>query len=110
MTEKRELLELREVLEKEKEALMSGMVDEIIKYSSHKLRLIYLLKNKEITPEERELLRELYEKNEKNKKLIQAGLNFVDEAYKLLSTFIIQAESYGTKKVREEPHFVSKVI
>ncbi len=104
----RELIELTKVLEKERTALMQGAVEEILKWSSHKIRLLQLLKDKELTPEEIELLKEIYEKNEKNKRLIEAGLNFVNEAYKILYNFLMEKGTYGHRTDSNNPKLLSK--
>jgi len=104
----RELMELNRVLEQERQALMNGAVEEILKWSSYKIRLLQLLKDKEISPEERELLREIYEKNEKNRRLIEAGLNFVQEAYQILNSFLMEKETYGKEKPSGSPRLLSK--
>lgn len=104
----RELIELNKVLEKERSALMQGAVEEIVKWSSQKIRLLQLLKDKELTPEEIELLREIHEKNEKNKRLIEAGLNFVNEAYQILCSFLSEKGTYGNKKTSDNPKLISK--
>ncbi|MFN3406245.1 MAG: hypothetical protein ACK4UR_03380 [Caldimicrobium sp.] len=105
---KRELVELEKVIEAERDALMQGAVEEILKWSSYKIRLLRLLEEQELSPEELKLLRELYKKNEKNKKLIEAGLNFVDEAYKLLTNFLIERELYNKKSTANNPKILYK--
>ncbi|MEZ0343650.1 MAG: hypothetical protein ABWJ99_02420 [Caldimicrobium sp.] len=104
----RELIELNKVLEEERTALMQGAVEEILKWSSHKIRLLQLLKDKELTPEEMELLKEIYEKNEKNRRLIEAGLNFVNEAYKILCSFLTEKGTYGNQKASNNSKLISK--
>lgn len=104
----KELIELNKVLDQERVALMQGAVEEILKWSTHKIRLLQLLRDKELTPEEIELLKEIYEKNEKNRKLIEAGLNFVNEAYKILSNFLTEKETYGHKSEYNNPKLFSK--
>ncbi|MFN4131771.1 MAG: hypothetical protein ACK4GE_01685 [Caldimicrobium sp.] len=103
-----ELIELQRVIEEERVALMKGAVEEILKWSSYKIRLIRLLEEKELSMEEKSLLKDLYEKNEKNKRLIEAGLNFVQEAYKLLTNFLIEKELYGKRTECNNPKVISK--
>jgi len=106
----RELYELNRLMDEEKKALMKGAVEEILKWSSHKVRLLHLLKDKELTPEEREILKEIYEKNERNRRLIEAGLNFVEEAYRLLNSLLIKKEVYGKEGSSSTPRVISKEI
>lgn len=103
----REILELKRVIEEERSALINGAVEEILKWASHKIRLLHLLRDKELTPEERELLRELKVKNEKNRELIEAGLNFVEEAYRLINQYLLSSDSYQKGQRREEPRIFS---
>lgn len=103
-----ELLELQRVIEAERMALMKGAVEEILKWSSHKIRLLRLLEDKKLTPDELELLQELFEKNEKNRKLIEAGLNFVQEAYQILTNFLVEKEFYGKVKESTKATVLSK--
>jgi len=105
---KKELLELKEVLEKEKEALMNGAVEEILRWASYKARLANYLKDKEFTPEEEEILKEIIYINERNKKIIEAGLNFVEEAYKFLTQILYEREIYGKKVIKMDPYLISK--
>lgn len=104
----RELIELNRVLDEEKNALLRGGVDEILKWSTHKIRLLQLLKDKEFTPEEIELVREIYAKNEKNRKLIETGLNFVHEAYRLLTSLLMESQVYGQTKAQGDSKLISK--
>jgi flagellar biosynthesis/type III secretory pathway chaperone len=104
----KELMELNKVLEEERNALMQGAVEEILKWSSYKIRLLHLLKDKELSPKEIELLKEIYEKNEKNKRLIEAGLNFVNEAYKILYNFLTEKGTYGNQKVPSHTQLISR--
>jgi flagellar biosynthesis/type III secretory pathway chaperone len=105
---KKELLELKEVLEKEKEALINGAVEEILRWASYKARLANYLKDKEFTPEEEEILKEIIYINERNKKIIEAGLNFVEEAYKFLTQILYEREIYGKKVIKMDPYLISK--
>ncbi|MFN3505653.1 MAG: hypothetical protein ACK4Y7_05555 [Caldimicrobium sp.] len=105
---KKELVELKKVIEAERVALMQGAVEEILKWSSYKIRLLRLLEEQELSSEELKLLRELYENNERNKKLIEAGLNFVEEAYKLLTNFLIEKELYNKMNTSSNPKILSK--
>ena len=105
---RKELLELKEVLEKEKEALIKGVVEEILRWSSYKARLANYLKDKEFTPEEEEILKEIIYINERNKKIIEAGLNFVEEAYRFLTQILYEREIYGKKVIKMNPHLISK--
>lgn len=104
----KELIELNKVLEEEKNAIIKGTIDEIIKWSTHKIRLLQLLKDKKLSPEEVELVKEIYEKNEKNRRLIETGLTFVNEAYRLLTTLLMDTQIYSQKKTTKNPHFISK--
>ncbi|MEO0279172.1 MAG: hypothetical protein ABIM21_07910 [candidate division WOR-3 bacterium] len=103
----RELLELKKVLEEERSALINGAVEEILKWASHKIRLLHLLKDKDLTPEEIELLKELRLKNERNRELIEAGLNFIDEAYRLINQFLLSGEAYSPRANAKEPKLFS---
>jgi flagellar biosynthesis/type III secretory pathway chaperone len=105
---KKELLELKEILEKEKEALINGAVEEILRWASYKARLANYLKDKEFTPEEEEILKEIIYINERNKKIIEAGLNFVEEAYKFLTQILYEREIYGKKVIKMDPYLISK--
>ncbi|WP_038055973.1 hypothetical protein [Thermodesulfobacterium hydrogeniphilum] len=104
---RRELLELREVLEAEKKALMKGAVEEILKWASYKARLANFLKDKNLTPEEEEILKEIAEINERNKLIIEAGLTFVEEAYKFLTQLLYNKENYGNN-LENSPRVLSK--
>lgn len=104
---RKEILELKEILEKEKVALMKGAVEEILKWASYKARLASVIRERDLTPEERELLEEIKEKNERNKMMIEAGLKFVEEAYRVLTEMMSYPESYG-KAVRNIPRVLSK--
>ncbi|NPA38881.1 MAG: flagellar protein FlgN [Thermodesulfobacteria bacterium] len=106
---RKELLELKEVLEEEKKALMHGAVEEILKWASYKARLANFLKDKNLTPEEKELLKEIAEINERNKMIIEAGLSFVEEAYKFLTQMLYNKDNYGdNKNVSTGPQVLSK--
>jgi flagellar biosynthesis/type III secretory pathway chaperone len=105
---RKELLELKEILEKEKEALINGAVEEILRWASYKARLANYLKDKEFTPEEEEILKEIIYINERNKKIIEAGLNFVEEAYKFLTQILYEREIYGKKVIKMDPYLISK--
>ena len=105
---KKELLELKEVLEKEKEALINGAVEEILRWASYKARLANYLKDKEFTPEEEAILKEIIYINERNKKIIEAGLNFVEEAYRFLTQILYEREIYGKKVIKMDPYLISK--
>uniref|UniRef100_A0A7V4N3I5 Flagellar protein FlgN n=1 Tax=Thermodesulfobacterium geofontis TaxID=1295609 RepID=A0A7V4N3I5_9BACT len=105
---RKELLELKEVLEKEKEALINGAVEEILRWASYKARLANYLKDKEFTPEEEEILKEIIYINERNKKIIEAGLNFVEEAYRFLTQILYEREIYGKKVIKMDPQLISK--
>uniref|UniRef100_A0A7V6CE39 Flagellar protein FlgN n=1 Tax=Thermodesulfobacterium geofontis TaxID=1295609 RepID=A0A7V6CE39_9BACT len=105
---RKELLDLKEVLEKEKDALINGAVEEILRWASYKARLANYLKDKEFTPEEEEILKEIIYINERNKKIIEAGLNFVEEAYKFLTQILYERETYGKKVIKMDPYLISK--
>ena len=105
---RKELLELKEILEKEKNALMNGAVEEILKWASYKARLANYLKDKEFTPEEEEVLKDIVSINERNIKIIEAGLNFVEEAYKFLTHILYEREFYGKRMEKINSHFISK--
>lgn len=104
----RELMELKLVLEEERSALIRGAVEEILKWSAHKIRLLQLLQDKDLSSEEIELLKELQENNEKNRKLIVAGLSFVEEAYRLMNSFLIKNETYHRNKNLEKNLLLSR--
>jgi len=105
---RKELLELREVLEKEKDALINGAVEEILKWASYKARLANYLKDQELSPEEEQLLKEIAVINERNKKIIEAGLNFVEEAYKFLTQILYERDFYGKRVAKMASHLISK--
>lgn len=105
---RKELLELKEVLEKEKDALINGAVEEILRWASYKARLANYLRGQELTPEEEEILREIIHINERNKKIIEAGLNFVEEAYRFLTQILYEREFYGKRTVKMNPQVISK--
>ena len=105
---RKELLDLKEVLEKEKDALINGAVEEILRWASYKARLANYLKDKEFTPEEEEILKEIIYINERNKKIIEAGLNFVEEAYRFLTQILYEREIYGKKVIKMDPYLISK--
>ena len=105
---RKELLELKEILEKEKDALMNGTVEEILRWASYKARLANYLKDKELTPEEEKFLKEIADINERNKKIIEAGLNFVEEAYEFLTQILYDREFYGKRAVKMNPQLLSK--
>ena len=90
-----ELLELKKVLEEEKEALMKGAVEEILKWASYKARIEDTLKVRELTQEDKELLEEIVAINERNKKIIETGLSFIEEAYNFLNKYLSPANRYG---------------
>jgi len=105
---RKELLELKEVLEAEKNALMHGAVEEILKWASYKARLANFLKDKNLTKEEKEFLKEIAEINERNKMIIEAGLSFVEEAYKFLTQMLYNKDKYTEKEFSVNPHVLSK--
>ncbi len=106
---RKELIELKEILEKEKDALINGAVEEILRWASYKARLANYLKDKNLTPEEKKLLEEIAVINERNKKIIEAGLNFVEEAYKFLTQVLYEKDFYNNKRVNKiNSHFISK--
>jgi flagellar biosynthesis/type III secretory pathway chaperone len=105
---RKELLELREILEKEKDALINGAVEEILRWASYKARLANYLKDKELTPEEEKFLKEIAAINERNKKIIEAGLNFVEEAYRFLTQILYERDFYGKRMAKMDPHLISK--
>lgn len=105
---RKELLELKEILEKEKDALINGAVEEILRWASYKARLANYLKDKELTPEEEKFLKEIAAINERNKKIIEAGLNFVEEAYKFLTQILYERDFYGKRMAKMDPHLISK--
>ena len=106
-----ELLELKKVLEEEKEALMKGAVEEILKWASYKVRLVESLKEKfkekELSPEEKEFLQEIIKINDRNRKIVEAGLNFIEEAYKFLSAQLNSSNEYGKKGFQNKPKIFS---
>ena len=106
----KELLELKKVLEEEKSALINGAIEEILKWESYKARLVDYLKNKELTPEEEKLLKEIVAINERNKRIIEAGLNFVQEAYDFLTQLASQKETYGKNSSSSRPRILSKAV
>jgi flagellar biosynthesis/type III secretory pathway chaperone len=106
----KELLELKKVLEEEKSALINGAIEEILKWASYKARLVDYLKNKELTPEEEELLKEIVAINERNRRIIEAGLSFVQEAYEFLTQLAYQKDTYGKNGTVFQPMILSKAI
>jgi len=66
------------------------------------------LKIKDFTPQEEKFLKEIVAINERNKKIIEAGLNFVEEAYKFLTQILHERDFYGKKVTKMEPHLISK--
>lgn len=105
---RKELFELKEILEKEKDALINGAIEEILRWASYKARLVSYLRDQEFTPEEEELLREIIHINERNKKIAEAGLNFVEEAYRFLTQILYEREFYGKKVAKMNPQVISK--
>ncbi|MCS7150563.1 MAG: hypothetical protein N2Z40_06660 [Caldimicrobium sp.] len=101
-----ELLELKRVLEEERSALMKGAVEEILKRSAYKVRLLHLLQQSDLSSEELEILKELREKNEQNRRIIEAGLSFVEEAYRMLNSFFINRETYNNERTPSEGRFI----
>lgn len=106
----KELLELKEVLEAEKEALMKGAIEEILKWASYKSRLVFYLKDKELSLEEKNFLEEIKKLNERNKQIIQAGLSFIEEAYKFLTGLLQEKETYENEGNKKEKKFFPKII
>ena len=84
---RKELVELKTALEKEKEVLINK-AEEILKWASYKARLTNYLKNNTLTAEEREFLREIAKINERNKILIEASLKLAEEAYGYMNNII----------------------
>ncbi|MCS7199864.1 MAG: hypothetical protein N2327_03865 [Caldimicrobium sp.] len=103
---RRELLELKRVLEEERSALIKGAADEILKWSAYKVRLLHLLQQGDLSSEELEILKELREKNEQNRKIIEAGLSFIEEAYRMLNSFFINRETYNNEKTFSEGRLI----
>ena len=103
-----ELLELKKVLEQEKEALMKGAVEEILKWASYKARIVDTLKERELTQEDKELLKEIVAINERNKKIIEAGLSFIEEAYNFLNKYLSPSNGYGKNKAKSAPRLLSR--
>ncbi|RKX59417.1 MAG: hypothetical protein DRP29_04640 [Thermodesulfobacteriota bacterium] len=103
-----ELLELKKVVENERIALINGAIEEILKWASYKARLAKYLKDKELTPQEKRILKEIIIQNEHNKKIIQAGINFIEEAYRFLTDLLEEKEIYGINKIKREPKIFSK--
>ena len=79
------LLELRKALEEEREALLKGTIEGVLRTASYKARLVEKVKEEGLSEEDRELLEEVLKLNERNKALIEAGLSFVEEAFRVLS-------------------------
>ncbi len=90
----KELLALREVLSAERKALLSCAIDEVLKWASYKAKIVESLKGKELSEEDKELLAEILRENERNRRIIQAGLSFVEEAYRFLQKFFVEGETY----------------
>jgi len=55
-------------------------------------------------------LKEILENNERNKKIIEAGLNFVEEAYTFLTRVLYEKEVYGGNKLKITPQVISKSV
>jgi flagellar biosynthesis/type III secretory pathway chaperone len=107
----KELLALKEVLSEERKALLSCAVDEVLKWASYKARLVESLKGKDLSEEDKVLLLEILQENERNGRIIQAGLSFVEEAYRFLQKFFVEGETYpqGLAKGKESsPKVLSK--
>ena len=79
------LLELKKALEEEREALLKGAIEGVLRTASYKARLVEKVKEEGLSEEDRELLEEVLKLNERNKALIEAGLSFVEEAFRVLS-------------------------
>lgn len=82
---KKTLLELKKALEEEREALLKGAIESVLRTASYKARLVEKAKEEGLSEEDRELLEEVLKLNERNKALIEAGLSFVEEAFRVLS-------------------------
>ncbi|HFC98630.1 MAG TPA: hypothetical protein ENJ40_09300 [Thermosulfurimonas dismutans] len=89
------LLELKKALEEEREALLKGAIESVLRTASYKARLVEKIKEEGISPEDRELLREILELNDRNKALVEAGLSFIEEAFEVLKRVITPEAAYG---------------
>jgi len=107
----KELLMLKKVLVEERKALLSCAVEEILKWANYKAKIVESLKGKELSEEDRELLQEILQENDRNKRIIEAGLSFVEEAYSFLQKFLVEGESYtysSSKSKETSPRVISK--
>ncbi|OAQ20473.1 hypothetical protein [Thermosulfurimonas dismutans] len=82
---KKTLLELKKALEEEREALLKGAIESVLRTASYKARLVEKAKEEGLSEDDRELLEEVLKLNERNKALIEAGLSFIEEAFRVLS-------------------------
>ncbi len=95
------LLELKKALEEEREALLKGAIESVLKTASYKVRLLEKAREEGLSEEDRELLKEVLRLNERNKALIEAGLSFVEEAFGLLRQAMNPEVVYGKESSRE---------
>ncbi len=92
---KKTLLELKKALEEEREALLKGAIEGVLRTASYKARLVEKIKEEGLSPEDRALLEEILRLNERNKALIEAGLSFVEEAFSVLNQAMQPDLVYG---------------
>ncbi len=105
-----ELVTLKQVISQERRALINGAVEEILRWATFKAKIVDCLREKELTEEDRLLLQEILKENEINKKIIEAGLSFVEEAYRFLQKFLMEDESYQGKETNLPPKIISKKV
>ncbi|RUM88516.1 MAG: hypothetical protein DSZ24_03510 [Thermodesulfatator sp.] len=103
---KKNLLELKKALEEEREALLKGAIESVLRTASYKARLVEKIREEGLSEEDRPLLEEILRLNERNKALIEAGLSFVEEAFHILSRAMQPEITYGGET--REARLISK--
>ena len=92
---KKTLMELKKALEEEREALLKGAIESVLKTASYKARLVEKVREEGLSEKDRPLLEEILSLNERNKALIEAGLSFVEEAFTILRKAMTPEAGYG---------------
>jgi len=108
---KKTLLELKKALEEEREALLKGAIESVLRTASYKARLVEKAKEEGLSEDDRELLEEVFKLNERNKALIEAGLSFVEEAFRVLNRCMRPQAIYsptGKGEVSTGPQVLSR--
>ncbi|MBX6422752.1 flagellar protein FlgN [Thermosulfurimonas sp. F29] len=104
---KKTLMELKKALEEEREALLRGAIESVLRTASYKARLVEKAREEGLSEEDRELLKEILHLNERNKALIEAGLSFVEEAFAILRRAMTPEAGYG-KAASGEARLISR--